>query len=372
MRVALDAYPLFGPRTGVGTYVHHLITALVELPGAPEVVLPTISLRTSGRAPAIAGTTGHHVRLPFRAVQHLWDRGGFPPAEWVLGAADVFHATNFVAPPLRRTPLVTTIHDLSHERFPDDVDARVARYRRWVPDAIRRSQGIITHATSTADDIAAFYGIPRDRVAAIHLGVDASWAGATPAPESWLAARGIPHRYLLFVGSPTDRKNIALLLRAHSAARASDDAVPPLVLAGPPPDPRALIDRVDATDVVVAGYLEGKELRSLVAGATALAYPSRYEGFGMPVLEALATGIAVVASDIPVHREISGGHAHLVDLTGPDVADRVDRLRDALTAVSADRPTADVVRARRAWATAFTWARTAAETLAVYEAAAGG
>lgn len=371
MRVALDAYPLFGPRTGVGTYVRHLVTALVGLPDAPEVVLPTASLRASGRAPAIPGTTSHHVRLPFRALQRLWDRVPFPPAEWVVGPADVFHATNFVAPPLRRTPLVTTIHDLSHELFPDVVDERVTRYRKWVPDAIRRSRGLITHAESTADDIAAFYGLDRDRVVAIHLGVDPSWAAAAPADEGWLDRHGLPLRYLLFVGSPTDRKNIDLLVRAHAAARAADDAVPRLVLAGPPPRAGELAGALVCRDLVAAGYLEDADLRRLVAGATALAFPSRYEGFGMPVLEALATGIAVVASDLPVHREIAGGHAHLVDLGQPDLEERVERLRQALVTVATKQPSPEVVAARRAWAAGFTWERTAAATLAVYEAAAG-
>jgi glycosyltransferase involved in cell wall biosynthesis len=369
MRVAIDAYPLFGPRTGVGTYVHHLVAALVDLPEAPEVILPTASLRASGRAPAIPGTTSHHVRLPFRVLQGLWDRGRFPPAEWVIGSAEVFHATNFVAPPLRHTPLVTTIHDLSHERFPDTVDARVARYRTWVPDAIRRSARLITHAAATADDIAEFYGFDRARIAAIHLGVDPSWAAAAPADGDWLDRCGLPRRYLLFVGSPTDRKNIDLLLHAHATARAADDAVPPLVLAGPGPSGEGAADANPTTDVVSSGYLQDAQLRRLVAGATALVFPSRYEGFGLPVLEALATGTFVVASDLPVHREIAGGHAHLVDLEAAEPGERVERLREALITAAHQTSTPEVVAARRAWTAGFTWERTAAATLAVYEAA---
>ncbi len=373
MRVALDAYPLFGPRTGVGTYVQHLVTALAALPDPPEIVLPTASLRASGRAPTMDGTTSHHVRVPFRVLQALWDHVPFPPAEWVIGQVEVFHATNFVAPPLRRTPLVTTVHDLSHELFPDAVDARVARYRQWVPEAIRRSRGIITHAAATADDIAARYGIDRDRITAIHLGVDPSWTEAVPPDAPWLAARGLPARYLVFVGSPTDRKNIELLLDAHAAARAADEAVPPLVLAGPPADAFAgrIARAVGASHLVVAGYLSDADLRRVVAGATALLFPSRYEGFGMPVLEAMAAGTAVVASDLPVHREIAGGHARLVQVDQPDPAARLARLCDAIVAVCSAPSLPAEIAARRAWAATFTWHRTAVETLTVYEAAAG-
>ena len=143
------------------------------------------------------------------------------------------------------------------------------------------------------------------------------------------------------------------------------------MLAGPPPRAGELAGALVRRDLVAAGYLEDADLRRLVAGATALAFPSRYEGFGMPVLEALATGIAVVASDLPVHREIAGGHAHLVDLGQPDLEERVERLRQALVTVATEQPSPEVVAARRAWAAGFTWERTAAATLAVYEAAAG-
>lgn len=369
MRVALDAYPLFGARTGVGTYVHHLVTALAALPDPPELVLPTASLRTSGRAPALAGTASHHVRLPFRVVQALWDRVPLPPAEWVLGTADVFHATNFVAPPFRRTPVVTTVHDLSHERYPEAVDDRVARYRTWVPEAIRRSRALITHAEATADDISAFYGIAREQVTAVHLGVDPSWHAAQPADDAWLATRGLPPRYLAFVGSPGERKNIRVLLDAHLGARSADPAVPPLVLAGPRPA-AALLDARHEGHVVVAGYLDDPALRGLVARAVALVFPSRYEGFGLPVLEALAAGTAVLASDLPVHREIAGSHARLVALDAVDDGAATAALRDALIEVATSPRTAAVVAAGRAWAGQFTWARTAAATLAVYEAAA--
>lgn len=370
MRVALDAYPLFGPRTGVGTYVQHLAAALAALPDHPEVVLPTASLRASGAAPPIPGTTARHARLPFRAVQALWDRVPFPPAEWVLGAPDVFHATNFVAPPFRRTPVVTTVHDLSYERYPDAVDPRVARYRKWVPEAIRRSEQIITHAEATADDIARHYVIDRARLTAVHLGVDPSWSAAVPADPAWLEARGLPHRYVVFVGSATDRKNIRLLIDAHHAAREHDADVPPLVIAGPPPGMRLACPGAVGS-VIIAGYLDDADLRGVVAAATALVFPSRYEGFGMPILEAMAAGTPVVASDLAVHREIAGGHARLVALEQPDPGERVAALMDALVSVSTSAPTSAERSAARAWAAGFTWARTAAATLAVYEVAAG-
>lgn len=369
MRVALDANPLFGPRTGVGTYVANLAAALAQLPNGPEVVLPTVSLRASGRAPAIPGTTTRHRRAPFSLVQALWDRGTFPPAEWLLGRPDLFHATNFVAPPFRRTPLVTTIHDLSYERYPEQVDRRVSRYREWVPDAIRRSRILITPAVSTADEIAEFYAVPRDSVVAVHHGVDPAWFDAAPPDAPRAAQLGLPDRYLVFVGAPTERKNIDLLLRAHRAARSGDGVVPPLVLAGPSPAAEVLRAVAPSEDVRWIGYLEDGHLRQVVAGATALLYPSRYEGFGLPILEALAAGTPVVASDTPVHREVAGGHARLVDVEAGELQDRRDRLAEALTAVALAAPPAEERAAGRAWAASFTWERTARATVAAYTAA---
>ena len=371
MRVALDANPLFGPRTGVGTYVFHLATALGRLPDAPEIILPTVSLRRSGRAPAIPGTTSRHARAPFAVVQALWDRGRFPPAEWVLGTADVFHATNFVAPPFRRTPIVTTIHDLSFELHPHLSDHRVDRYREWVPATIARSRHLIAHSSATADEIAAFYGIDRAGVSGIHLGVDPGWFTASPPDADWRQRLGVPDHYLLFVGTPSHRKNIHLVLAALRAARAEDDGVPPLVLAGPPPGTELAGTLHGVDDVHVTGYLYDPQLRDLVAGASALLFPSRYEGFGLPILEALATGTPVLASDLAVHREVAGGHACLVDVEDGGDDDRVERLAHALVSL-VRRPPSALARARgRDWAATFTWERTAAATLAVYEAAAG-
>ncbi|MGH9084685.1 MAG: glycosyltransferase family 4 protein [Acidimicrobiales bacterium] len=368
MHVALDAYPLFGPRTGVGTYVHRLVDGLARLPDPPQLTLPVASLRALDPPLDLPGVTWRHRRVPFRVVQALWDRGRFPPGEWVTGEADLFHATNFVAPPFRHTPLVTTVHDLAHELHPDLVDHRVARYRHWVPDAIRRSQRVITLAAATADDLAVRYDVDRDRVVPIHLGVDESWGTAVGPDVDWRVRHGIPDRYLLFVGAPSQRKNFGLLLEAHEAARAVDAAVPPLVVAGPPP-PDAM--REPGSDVEVLGYLEERALQRVVAGAVALLYPSRYEGFGLPILEALATGTAVVASDLPVHREIAGDQVDLVDLSHARAEENLTRLRDAIVRASSIDAPPSLVSARRAWARGFTWDRTAAATREVYEAAVG-
>jgi glycosyltransferase involved in cell wall biosynthesis len=209
-------------------------------------------------------------------------------------------------------------------------------------------------------------------VTAIAPGVGAAWAAGLPPNDTWLSSRGLPSTYVLYVGSTGGRKNPDLLVEAVRRARALDDDVPPLVLAGP--DPTAdLVAAVQATGGQVAGFVADAELPNLVAGAACVVLPSMYEGFGLPVVEAMAAGTAVVASDIPAHREASGGLATLVPLAGTATAVGGDGWVDGPTA---DAFAAAIVEAahhgsagrdeRRAWAAQFTWERTARQTLAVY------
>jgi glycosyltransferase involved in cell wall biosynthesis len=374
MHLAMDAAPLIGERTGVGRYAHELLRALLALPDAPEVTLTTLSARRPAEPDVPSGAHWRHRRVPSRVVERLWDLG-WVPAELLVGRSDVFHATNFTAPPLRWTPVVASIHDLSFERFP--VDANVARYRRRVPATLRRGAFVLTLCEAVADEVIARYDVEPERVTAIAPGVGAAWAAGLPPSAAWLSSRGLPSSYVLYVGSTGGRKNPHLLVEAVRRARSLERAVPPLVLAGPHPA-ADLLAAVQATGGQVAGFVADAELPSLVAGAASVVLPSMYEGFGLPVVEAMAAGTAVVASDIPAHREASGGLATLVPLAGTATAVGGDGSVDGPTADAFAAAIVEAVRhgaagrdERRAWAAQFTWERTASQTLAVYARAAG-
>ncbi|HST64100.1 MAG TPA: glycosyltransferase family 1 protein [Mycobacteriales bacterium] len=360
-RVVLDATPLLGPRTGVGRYVEHLIRELAAR-GDLDLVATAFTLRGAGALPAAVppAVQVRHRPAPARALQAAWDRLELPPVEWLAGRADVVHGTNFVLPPLRRAAGVLTVHDLSYLRYPETVTAASLRYRSLVPRGLRRAAVVLTPSHAVAAEVRDEYGLG-DRVRATPLGVDDDWFAATPLPAAELAARGLPERYLLFVGSVEPRKGLPTLLAALRELHGADPDTPPLVLAGPPGwGPALETAQLPAGAVVSAGYLESADLRRLVAGAELLAFPSVYEGFGLPPLEAFATGVPVVASDLPVVREVTGELAALAPVG--DAAALAAALRATL-----DRPGDPA--GRRTRARRFSWASCAAATAEAYRIA---
>jgi glycosyltransferase involved in cell wall biosynthesis len=288
--------------------------------------------------------------------------------EWLTGSVDVFHGTNFVLPPLRRAGGVVTVHDLAYLRFAHTVSGDAALYRELVPRALSRAARVVAVSRAVAGELVDEYGLAPDAVAVAPNGVDPAWAAATGPDAATRARLGLSDRYVLFVGNQEPRKNLGLLVRAHAAARSSDTSVPPLVIVGPagwgdawaghPPDPR---------HVVLTGYLAEQDLHAVVAGAAAVCMPSLYEGFGLPVLEAMAAGRRVLASDIAALREIAGGHAQLLPV------DDVDAWAHALVGLGGAGDDADAghdATARRAHALAFTWRRSADAHLGAYRDAA--
>lgn len=357
MRIGIDATPLLGARSGVGRYVEHLIGALA----GDELVATAFTLRGAGALPAIlpAGVTARHRPVPARALQEAWARSEFPPVEWLTGRVEVFHATNFVLPPLRRAAGVVTIHDLTYLRFPETVSAASLRYRELVPRSLYRADVVCTPSEAVAAEVRAEYGTAE--VVVTPLGVDESWFGVTRPDAAWLAEHDLPERYLLFVGTLEPRKNLPTLLTAYRSLRAEHPETPPLVLIGARGwGPALSTAGLPQEAVVTPGYLDQAVLQRAVAAADALVLPSRYEGFGIPPLEAFACGTPVIASDIPVLREVTGGLARLVPSDDPDA------FAHALLTVTRHGAEQRIAHARR-----WTWERCAEATRAAYRRAVG-
>jgi glycosyltransferase involved in cell wall biosynthesis len=363
VRFTLDATPLLGTRTGIGRYVAELLAATAtEVSGSDDRLdVTTWSARGGRVADLPPGVRQTGPRVPARLLRAGWTRGSWPPVELLVGRTDVFHGTNFVSPPTRRAAEVVTVHDLTYLDHPGTVSADSLAYRDLVPRALDRGAHVVTPSETVAAAVRERYGLDSSRVTATPLGGDPAWA-APPRPLSAAAPR-VPAEYLVFVGSLDPRKNLPRLLEAHAALRASRPGTPDLVLAGPAGRETALTAR---PGVLPTGWLAEDDLRALVAGARALALPSVDEGFGLPVLEALAAGRPVLAADIPALREVAGGHAELADpLDVEALADGLARTLDAQD----DEPAR---AARRAWAARFTWRECARRTLSVYRRAARG
>jgi len=363
VRITLDGTPLLGTRTGIGRYVEHLVA---ELPAALERRGATAQVRVStwtargGRVPGLpAGVTQVGPRVPARLLREAWRRWDVPPVEALVGATDVFHGTNFTSPPSRRAREVLTVHDLTYETHAATVAPASLAYRTLVPRALDRGAHVVTPSATVAAAVRERYDLPADRVTPTPLGVDAGWAQASPAAPAWLAGRGLPGEYLVFVGSLDPRKNLARLVEAHARLRAEQPGVPDLVLAGP----AGRADAAPHPGVHRTGFLRDAELQALVAGARALVLPSLEEGFGLPALEALAAGRPVAAADIPALREVAGPHAAFAD------PDDTDALAGALAAALTAPDDAAARASRRGWAARFSWAACADATADVYLAA---
>jgi glycosyltransferase involved in cell wall biosynthesis len=285
---------------------------------------------------------------------------------------DVFHGTNFVLPPTRRARGVVTVHDLSFLRYPQTVHADSLRYRELVPRSVARAEVVCVLSQAMGEEVGAEYRLDPARIQVTAPGVDESWFAAEPLDADGRARLGLPERYLLAVGTLEPRKNLRHLVTAYQQLRAEAPDTPPLVLAGPSGWGEQLAaDGLPAEAVRFTGYLDDADLRAVMAGAACLAYPSLYEGFGIPPVEALACGVPVVATDLAVTREVLGSAATLVP------SDDLDALCAALAAALAegdpgDPGAAERRAARRAQAAKWTWARCAAAARAAYTQALAG
>ncbi|MCT2586224.1 glycosyltransferase family 4 protein [Actinophytocola gossypii] len=353
IRVLLDGTPLLGNRTGVGRYTAALAE---ELASMSEVDTRAVAFTLRGwrklRKVLPHGSRARGMPVSARLLRRCWLRGPFPPVELFAGFTDVVHGTNFVLPAAMRAAGVLTIHDLAFLDAPEELPPSDENLPRLVARSAERAAVVLTPTSAVADVTAERLGISRSKIAVTPLGVDPAWFTARPPSEALRRRVGLPKRYLLFVGAAGPRKSLGWLLKAHEVT----PELPPLVLAGPGHHQHD--ERVRSI-----GYLSDVDLRSVVAGAAALVLPSRDEGFGLPVLEALACDVPVVCSDVPALREVSGGHATLAPHGD------VDALRDALTTALADPPSPATLTARRTHAAGFTWRHTAELTVAAYRRA---
>jgi glycosyltransferase involved in cell wall biosynthesis len=362
MRVAIDATPLLGPRSGVGEVVAGIAPELARRSGV-ELIAYALTLR--GRddlAAHIPPATRAATRpYPARLVRQSWRRSEHPVIERWTGAVDVVHATNYVGPPTRAHEVVS-VYDLGFVRYPQFVAADALDYPELLRRAVRRGAWIHTTSDFVRDEVIDTFPVAAEHVVRVYPGIPPIHGGHASRGEDLAGAS----RYLLALGTVEPRKNLPTLVRAFDAL-AGDDPEVLLVVAGT----RGW--GADAFDAAVAaarhrsrirtlGYVSASDRADLLAGASVLAFPSHYEGFGFPPLEAMAASVPVVGTHVGAVPEVVGDAALLVD------ADDVDGLAGALsTALADDAVRRDLVARGHARHRAFSWTRTVDELLSLYE-----
>lgn len=365
MKIGLDATPMLGSRTGIGHYTANLIQGLAA---TENTVIATPFTFRSGTRPADLDerVRWRHRPVPARVLQASWNKSSFPPVEMLAGKVDLFHGTNFVLPPTLTATGVVTIHDLSYLKYPELVNAASLRYRTLVPRGLKRARGILTPTRAIADEVIDTYRLDGRLVTVTPLGVDRSWAAVKPFSSIELSNYGLPGSYLLAVGTLEPRKGLDILIQAYRQLISAKADVPPLVIVGPSGWGAELdLAGIDDGRVIFTGYIKYVDLQRIVAAASLFCFPSRYEGFGLPPLEALAAGVPVVATEIPTSVEVLGSFAQYCPTEdAPALAEAI------LLALGLDRPKSSIESAR-VHALSWTWDKCVEATLAAYQKALG-
>jgi glycosyltransferase involved in cell wall biosynthesis len=349
---------------GVGRYVREVIPALREIDPALEIV--PFHARSNRSAGEVDGLRTVELSRGIRGLYPSWNALGRPPLPDRLGGLDVLHAPSPVAVPPAGPgqALVVTVHDLAFRLFPSMYPpAWRTLYRAGLRRAVRKAAAIITVSRRTATDLARLSRVDPARIHVIPLAVSVPDLPADPDPV--LERLRIPGPYVLFAGTLEPRKNLIRLVRAYR--RVAVRLPHALVVAGPLGWRSRRLHRELAVPgagrVVLTGRVSDRDLDALLRGADAFIYPSLYEGFGLPVLEAMARGVPTITSAVSSLPEVAGQAAVLVEPRS------VRELAAALEEVLTDSERAE--RARREGperAMLFTWERTARSTLDVYEA----
>ncbi len=376
-RITIDYTPAVWQSAGIGRLTREVVRALLALAPAHDVRLLCMAGRPGG-LPTLNGKPAPLIRIPLtdRWLYRIWFRARLPvPIELFTGRSDLYHATDFVLPPvLPGTRTVLTVHDLTFMRDASSAQPQLLRFlTRVVHQSTLRATHIVADSHATARDLVDLYGLPAERITTIHSGVDERF---NPQPRQSDEQARIRSKYglgdapfILTVGTLQRRKNHLTLVRAFAELLRGSN-IPPdlqLVIAGGKgwlyDDVVAEVSALGLQErVCFMGFVDDADLPALYRTAAVFAFPSLYEGFGIPPLEALASGVPVVTSNASSLPEVVGDAGLMVDPL--DVQGLASALGRALTDPNwrAEAITRGTQRAAQ-----FTWPRAAQQLLDVYE-----
>lgn len=363
LRVAFNGLFLHR-QVGTGRYSTELLRAARHAARAGEREVDWLVLRPDGAASPPRWVRGEN------AIKLWFEQTGFPGAARRLGS-DLLHYPYFAAPLRSRVPIVVTVHDVIPLVLPEYRGSPLVRaYMELQRVAVRRARLVLTDSNASRHDVVRVLDVPRQRVRVVPLGIDPAYR---PRPDAEVAAvrarHRLPDRYILHASGLDVRKNVERLILAYSRARAGLGVVEPLAITGDPdrqgalfPPLRPLVERLDLLQHVrFLGVVAEDELPALYSGSALTVVASRYEGFGLPVLEAMASGAVVACSSASSLPEVAGDAALMFD------PDDEEAIALAIARCLGDEELRGTLRERgTTQAAPFTWEKTAAATLEAY------
>ena len=339
MKIGIDISQIIYEGTGVATYTRELVKSLVKVGDKDEFVLFGSSLRL--RRPLkefLKGLPGENAKgkfsfLPPKLLEFLWNGVHLFPVENLVGEVDIFHSSDWLEPPTKKAKKVTTIHDLTIYKYPETFFARgghdiVKNQKRKLFFTKQECDLIICVSETTKQDAMEILKIPEKKLKVIYEAPDSIYFPKNQEEVKKVKNKfGIHGDYLLCVGTREPRKNIDQVLMAFvEISRAYPELS--LVIAGKYGwGDKKLKVKSEKLKVRILGFVEKEDLASLYSGAEAFVYPSLYEGFGLPILEAMACGCPVITSNIGSMRELAAGFSVLVDPQSTDsIAENILKL----------------------------------------------
>jgi glycosyltransferase involved in cell wall biosynthesis len=349
---------------GIGTSVRNLVRALARLDDENHYVL-FVGRQTLDGLPENFHAVAE--RSPVYSVREL------VALSWRLFRLrlDLYHATHYVLPAVLPCPTVVTIHDIIHLLYPEFLPGRLAFLyaQRMIRRALTRGTRVIAVSQNTKTDLMDYFDVDGRKIRVIYNGVEEVYRQRLPAAEleRWLRQLELRQPYLLFVGNPKPHKNLENMVRAYARAQARQPFPAALVCVGSRDEGqdfklRLLAEQLGVGDrLQLVGHIAAEALPAVYQGASLFLYPTLYEGFGLPVVEAMAAGVPVVTSNNSALREIAEGYAHLVDPLD------VEALGDAILRCVTDAEYREsLARLGTRRAADFRWDRTAEKTREVY------
>jgi glycosyltransferase involved in cell wall biosynthesis len=366
MNVCIDIQAAIAQRAGVGRYTKSLVEHLGRFAGSDRLRLFYFDFKRKGMPFPAEGAEQRSVRwAPGRLVQGAWRTLAWPPFDWFAGPADLYHFPNFIRPPLRRGKSVVTIHDLAFLRHPETIEEKNYRYlNARIRDTVARADALIAVSEFTARELRELLDVPPEKIHAIPEGLEGHISQPEESAVVQLRKRlQLTRPYLLTVGTLEPRKNLPFLIQVFDRLRDYDGDLVIAGMKGWKYEPTLHGIRASARShrIRYLDYVPEGQLNALYAGADLFLFPSLYEGFGFPPLEAMACKTPVVSSAAGSLPEILGQAAEVIEgFDAEQWAEAIERLLRDPKRIGSLRALG-LARARQ-----FSWNETARRTWEVY------